>query len=207
MGMDRGASPPQGVGGIPGLGASETPVSMWRRGVFLVIVAGMLAVPVALMLRPQSVSPTAVPARGPSLTPPALPETPSRPPTDERVDALVAQGLDRARQGAVSDAALLFKKALELRPGDPETWNNLGVVLVRQGQTARGIDAFGRALRLDPTHREASRNLAVTLDGQGRSGEAVVHYRAFLRLAREDHPARDAVRRRLAEISASNEEQ
>jgi cytochrome c-type biogenesis protein CcmH/NrfG len=94
-------------------------------------------------------------------------------------------------------------KALDLRPTDGETWNSLGVVLVRQGQAARGVDAFNHALHLNPDHLEAHRNLAVTLDRQGRSGEAAAHYRAFLRLTQEDHPARDDVRRRLLDVSTA----
>ena len=94
-------------------------------------------------------------------------------------------------------------KALDLRPTDAETWNSLGVVLVHQGHTARGVDTFSRALRLSPDHLQAHRNLAVTLDRQGRSGEVAVHYRVFLRLTRPDDPARDEVRRRLPDVSAS----
>jgi Flp pilus assembly protein TadD len=129
--------------------------------------------------------------------------TVSLPPTDERFRALRGEGLEKAQQGALREAAGLFMRALDLRPTDAETWNSLGVVLVRQGQAARGVDAFNHALHLNPNHLEAHRNLAVTLDRQGRSGEAAVHYRAFLRLTQEDHPARDDVRGRLLDLSAA----
>lgn len=114
---------------------------------------------------------------------------------------LVGQGLQAAQEGALSEAGILLRKALELKPADSETWNSLGVVLVRQGETAAGMDALQQALRLDPNHPEAQRNLAVALDREGRPAEAVTHYQAFLRLSAESHPARDAVRRRLAAIS------
>ena len=127
----------------------------------------------------------------------------SPPATAERFRALQREGFEKAQQGALPEAAELFTEALDLRPTDAETWNSLGVVLVRQGHTARGVDAFRHALRLYPNHLEGHRNLAVTLDRQGRSGEAAVHYRAFLRLTRPDDPARDDVRRRLLDVSAS----
>ncbi len=116
---------------------------------------------------------------------------------------LVGQGLQAAEEGQLSEAAILLKKALELKPKEAETWNSLGVVLVRQGETAAGMDAFREALRLDPNHPEAHRNLAVALDRESRSAEAATHYQAFLRVSAENHPARDAVRRRLAAISGS----
>jgi Flp pilus assembly protein TadD len=118
---------------------------------------------------------------------------------------LVAQGLQAAEEGGLAEAARLLRKALELRPTDVDTWNSLGVVLVHQGETTGGMDAFHQALRLDPNQPEAHRNLAVTLDREGRSADAVTHYQAFLRFSPESHPARDAVRRRLAAISRPGE--
>lgn len=202
MGMDRGASRPEGVGGISALAAPETPPTKWRRRLLFVIVLAMLTVPVAVMLRSRSIAPPA--RREPVLFQASLPSVAvaSPPATEELFRSLQGEGLEKAQQGALPEATGLFTKALDLRPSDAETWNSLGVVLVRQGHTARGVDAFRHALRLHPDHLEAHRNLAVTLDRQGRSGEAAVHYRAFLRLTTQDDPARDDVRRRLLEVSA-----
>ena len=203
MGMDRGASRPEGMGGISALAAPGPAPTRWRRSLLFVIVLGMLAVPVAVMLRPGNIAPPARPE--PVLIQASLPSLAvvPAPATAERFKALQGEGLEKAQQGALPEAAGLFMKALDLRPTDAETWNSLGVVFVRQGHTARGVEAFSHALRLYPNHLEAHRNLAVTLDRQGRSGEAAVHYRAFLRLTRQDDPARDDVRRRLLDVSAS----
>lgn len=131
--------------------------------------------------------------------------TPSVPATEERFATLQSRGVKKVEQGELAAAAGLFRRALELRPNDAETWNSLGVVLVGQGEIAQGVEAFTRALHASPDHAGAHRNLAVALDRQGKP--AAPHYLAFLRLARPDDPGRPDVERRLTEISASKSEQ
>ncbi len=207
MRMDRGASRPEGVGGIPRLTISVTRSPRWRQGLLFVIVVSVLAVGVAVMLRPKNAGLIAAPAPARVASPRPAPEAAPPVTSDEGFVALLGQGRRAALEGALPESAELLKKALELKPTDAEAWNSLGVVLVRQGETARGIDAFSRALRFSPNHAEGHRNLAVALDRQGRPGEAVAHYRAFLRLTPGNHPARDDVSRRLAEVSASKAEE
>jgi len=202
-GMDRGTSRPEGVGGIPRLAVpSAAPSSGWRRGLVVGMVVVMCAAGVGLMLRSTTVAPTSIPAPAPSSTSLPAPGLPPRTDTDQQFIGLVGRGLQAAQRGALEESAAFLNEALELKPGDAEVRNSLGVVLARQGDTARGAEAFEQALRVNPSHPEAHRNLAVVLDRQGRSAEAVAHYRAFLRLAATDHAGTDAVRRRLAELSA-----
>jgi cytochrome c-type biogenesis protein CcmH/NrfG len=173
----------------------------WRRGVVLVIVVGIVVIVVtASALRPRSVPPSPAQAPAPVISPSRIPSASAR----ERFVALVDRGLQATREDALGEAAGSFRKALELKPGDADTWNALGVVLARQGETVRGVDAFEHALRFNPNHADAHRNLAVVLDRQGRSREAVAHYRSFLSLSVESHAARDEVRRRVAELAGSN---
>lgn len=169
----------------------------------MVIVVSMLIVSAALALRATQVARMPTLASPPAAIPTALPGALSKA-ADERFSALLGQGLVKAREDALPEAAELLTEAVALRPANAEAWNSLGVVLVRQGQTARGVDAFTRALRLAPNHPEAHRNLAVVLDRQGRSGAAVAHYQEFLRASPENLPARDDVRRRLEQISSGN---
>ncbi|MBI2529143.1 MAG: tetratricopeptide repeat protein [Candidatus Rokubacteria bacterium] len=116
--------------------------------------------------------------------------------------ALLTRGTEAAERGAFGEAAGLLRQATKLAPADPDAWNGLGVALVRTGEVAAGVEAFRRAVRLQPTHAEAERNLGVALDRQGKPREAADHYRVFLALSTEDHPARADVRRRLVEISS-----
>ena len=202
MGMDRGASRPEGIGGIPPLGRSVGGRSKWRRTVVLAIVVGIVIfAATATFLRPRTAAVT--PSRAPAPVAAAAPVI--RPPAiDVAFDTLVGRGLRAAQDGNLLEAAGLLEEALEIKPADDETWNSLGVILVRRGETARGVEAFRRALRLRPNLAEAHRNLAVALDREGRPDEAVTHYRAFLSLSAKDHAARDEVQRRLAEVSDSN---
>jgi Flp pilus assembly protein TadD len=171
------------------------------------MVVGMLAIPVTLVIR-HTMAPRPTPLRAPAAAAVSVPlRSPPLPSADERFATLQFRGTKKADQGEIAEAADLFRRALTLRPHDPEAWNSLGVVLVSQGDIARGIDAFTRALRANPDHPGAHRNLAVALDRQGKSAAAASHYRAFLRLARADDPGRPDVERRLTEIPASKEGQ
>jgi len=102
----------------------------------------------------------------------------------------------------MDEAAVAFRKAVEVDPTDAEAWSSLGVVLVRAGDETRGVEAFRRALRAAPRHPEAHRNLAVVFDRQGRAAEAARHYRAFLATSPADSPDRAPIMARLEEISA-----
>jgi Tfp pilus assembly protein PilF len=203
MRMDRGALRPVGVGGIPRLTASRK--TRWRRAIVLVIVVGVVVISgTTIMLRPRS-APVSIAHPSVPLAPSRLaPPRPSRPSAAERFDALMAQGRRAVEEGNPAEAAGFFRQALELRPTDAGAWNGLGVALVLHGETASGVDALRKALRFAPNHAEAHRNLAVALDRQGKSSEAVSHYRAFLGLSAESDPARDDVRRRLAEVPVAN---
>lgn len=198
-GMDRGASPPVGVGGIPGLALPEARRRKWRKAPYLVMLAAMAALAAVLSLRLQSSAPPMPPQ---PVAAPAPAPTRARPEPSPSA-ALVRHGLEAAQNGAVGEAAGLFRKALAIDERDAETWNNLGVVLARQGSWTEGLEAFRRAVRIEPRHAEAHRNLAVALDRRGRSAEAIVHYRAFLGHGAEGHPDRDRARARLDDLTGA----
>ena len=59
------------------------------------------------------------------------------------------------------DAAVaLFRKEVNVRPGDAAAHNNLGAALLLRGDVEPAIGHFEEALRLDPAHEKARRNLA-----------------------------------------------
>lgn len=206
-GMDRGASRPRGLGGIPGLAPASPGRRKWRFGGPLVILGAMAALAVGVYLRthpgaPPTLTATAPIAALPTAPPPRATPGPVETPglAEARARVLAARASEAAARGAFGEATEALKEATELTPADAEVWNSLGVALVRLGDAAAGIGALRRALALMPTHAEAERNLGVALDRQGRSGEAAEHYRAYLRLASAGDPARGEVRRRLGEI-------
>ena len=181
-------------------------------GVLLVILAAMGAIAMAVYMRPHPdtvpmetapTPPVRTPVASQQPVPPAGPAKPSvRREAEARVRALLTQGAEAVERGAFGEAAGLLRQATELAPSDSDAWNGLGVALVHLGDVTAGVAALRRAVRLKPTHAEAERNLGVVLDRQGKSGEAAAHYRAFLDLATDGHPARNDVRRRLGEIAS-----
>jgi tetratricopeptide (TPR) repeat protein len=130
--------------------------------------------------------------------PPVAPGT-----AEPSASQLVAQAQGAAAGRDWSEASRLFERALAFDPTDLEAWNGLGVTRTRAGQRPAAIEAFREALRLAPDDPETHRNLAVVLEGQGQLREAIGHYNAFLAQSGEDHPGRAAVRRRLADLTAT----
>lgn len=195
-----------GLGGIPRLGESAEPRRQWRIAGTLVILVMMGALAATLLLRPHiSTRPLARPAVPPPIA--ALVATlpvpaPSAVSARDRRAALMRTGLEAARTGEMDEAAVAFRKAVEVDPTDAEAWSSLGVVLVRSGDETRGVEAFRRALRAAPGHPEAHRNLAVVFDRQGRAAEAARHYRAFLATSPADSPDRAPIMARLEEMGA-----
>jgi Flp pilus assembly protein TadD len=120
----------------------------------------------------------------------------------DRVARLTREGTEAAQGGQMDEAAIAFRKAVDLDPTDAEAWNSLGVLLVRTGDAGKGIECFRRALRAAPGHSEAHRNLAVALDRQGRVAEATRHYRAFLSQKGAGGSERAQVLARLEELGA-----
>jgi Tfp pilus assembly protein PilF len=202
MGMDDKRLRRPGLGGIPRLGERAEPRRQWRIAGTLVILVMMGALAVTVMLRPHS--PAGSPAR--PAAPPSIPTlvaTLPAPPAvsvRDRAAALMRAGMEAARHGEMDEAAVAFRKAVDVDPTDAEAWSSLGVVLVRAGDETRGVEAFRRALRAAPGHPEAHRNLAVVFDRQGRGAEAARHYRAFLATSPTDSPERGPIMARLEEM-------
>jgi cytochrome c-type biogenesis protein CcmH/NrfG len=205
--MDREAAEPPGPAQIPHLTFPKPFTPLWHRVVLLVAVVALLSAGAAVTVRPKSAAMTTVLAATPIVPPLTTSHSQPVPADDERFSGLRTGALQAAERGELAQSAALLRKALELKPADAEAWNSLGVVLVWQGESGRGVDAFSDALSVDPNHVEAHRNLAVALDRQGRWGQAAAHYRHFLRLATDDHPARGDARRRLIEVSLSQGKQ
>lgn len=204
MGMDERRTPRPGLGGIPHLGESAEPRRQWLIVGTLVILVLMGIFATGIVLRPHPISSRSVvaPVGTATAADTAVAEIPRAPSVADRVARLVREGTEAAQGGQMDEAAIAFRKAVDLDPTDAEAWNSLGVVLVRAGDAGRGIECFRRALRVVPGHFEAHRNLAVALDRQGRVAEATRHYRAFLSQKGAGGSERAQVLARLEELGA-----
>jgi tetratricopeptide (TPR) repeat protein len=64
--------------------------------------------------------------------------------------ALMGLGNARYAEGDLAAAEASFRQAVELRPSQPEGWNNLAYALAGQGRQDEAIEAARKAVRLSP---------------------------------------------------------
>jgi Flp pilus assembly protein TadD len=74
--------------------------------------------------------------------------------------------------GHAEEAVRLLQEAVELRPADPELWNDLGLALEESGDGQAAVGAYETAIRTDPRLAEPHLNLAILLMRRGISGRA-----------------------------------
>lgn len=78
------------------------------------------------------------------------------------------------------EAAVEFRKALAVEPGDPKAWNGLGAALDALGEYPAAADAYARAIDLDPSLDYVHNNLGYSCLLRGdRAGAAVAFARAL----------------------------
>ncbi len=104
-------------------------------------------------------------------------------------DTLAKQSFD---QGQLGVATGLFKRALDLRPNDPEAHQNLASVLATQGQLDDAIALYEQALRLKPDYAGARTNLNAALAQRSAWINASSHYEAGATLLQQGKP-REAI--------------
>ena len=102
-------------------------------------------------------------------------------PSSQAVALAVEAGQLQAT-GRVSEAIELYRRALQLSPGFPAAWNNLGVAHRILGQLRDSVAACRRAVELQPTFAEAWTNLGNSWKDLGQSDAAIAAYRQALQL-------------------------
>ena len=84
-------------------------------------------------------------------------------------------GIIESNQQDFAGAIESFQHALQLKPGFPNTLNNLGNAYAAQHQLDLAERQFRSALRIDPENADANYNLGVLLMMKGASAEAIPH--------------------------------
>ncbi|SPF80959.1 tetratricopeptide repeat protein [Pseudoprimorskyibacter insulae] len=80
-------------------------------------------------------------------------------------EVLSALGAANIGLGRLNQAEKLLRRAVKAEPTWPETWNNLGVVLMETGKTAEAEQMFKRAYALDNGKSDSIRdNLRLALE-------------------------------------------
>lgn len=99
-------------------------------------------------------------------------------------------GVVKVRQGKYDVAATALRKAIELRPEDPEPYKFLGEIAERQNRPAEAIENYRRALAAEPSDREFQMKLWWTLIVHGRGREAIPELLPALQVADSFTPMR-----------------
>jgi FimV-like protein len=100
-----------------------------------------------------------------------------------------------AQNGRYKEAAVEWRKAIELNPDEAGIHLNLGVALARDGKPNEAIAEYLRALRINPDDADVYYRLGMALAEMGRHAEAIVHYRNGL-----DRKPKDASGEDLATV-------
>lgn len=74
------------------------------------------------------------------------------------VDIMSAMGSANLGLGRLGQAETLLRRAIETDEAIPQTWNNLGVVLMEKGETAEAEQIFRRAYALDNGQSDSIRD-------------------------------------------------
>jgi tetratricopeptide (TPR) repeat protein len=103
------------------------------------------------------------------------------------------------------EAAVQFRKAIEIDPESITGYVNLGATLNRLGDFKGAYEQFEKALRIDPNNNNAHFNLAVLLANENKHQAAVEHLRTVLRTDPNDLTARMFLARELAKSGSIDE--
>lgn len=111
-----------------------------------------------------------------------------RNPTSWVAQLNLGTALDEA--GETEKSLSHLQRALELKPGFPETLNSLGNALNRLGRSGEALPWLEQAVRLQPRFAAAHNTLGATLMNLGRSAEGLVALRRAVELDPQLVPAR-----------------
>jgi Tfp pilus assembly protein PilF len=101
-------------------------------------------------------------------------------PNKPRTHAILANALERNKQ--YPEAALYYKKALRLHPGNGDQIHyNLGNVLLKLNKLDEAGGQFRAAIDLNPNINVYRLNLAYVLNEQGKEREAEAEFKELLR--------------------------
>jgi tetratricopeptide (TPR) repeat protein len=95
---------------------------------------------------------------------------------------LLAKAIALHRQGLLSEAEPLYRRALAAKPSEFDALHMLGVIALQQGRNAEALDLIRRALAVRPNSVWARSNLGLVLRALKRPGEAVASFERALAL-------------------------
>ena len=112
----------------------------------------------------------------------------------ESPQAYESRGIRALDRKDWTEATALFRKGLEIAPGNPALRHRLGTALYLMGDEARAQEQFEEVVRASPDYFLAQYSLGVLLQAKGRHAEAIDHFAAAVR----SRPSYTEARLRLA---------
>jgi tetratricopeptide (TPR) repeat protein len=100
-------------------------------------------------------------------------------------------GAALAGNGKMEGAIGQYRKALEIKPDDPEIHSNLGLAFFKTGELEEAIAQYHQALEFAPENADARNYLGFALFTKGETDEAIAQYRKALENAPENAEARN----------------
>ena len=95
-------------------------------------------------------------------------------------------GLQRAFQGDLDQAANEFNKAISLDPTNPFFYYNLGLVLGMKREFQPAMDAFTQTLRIRPEHLQSHFRLGLLYEINGQYEKALEEYQRVIGLGEQE---------------------
>jgi tetratricopeptide (TPR) repeat protein len=100
----------------------------------------------------------------------------------EKINILFSRAQEFAFDSNYDAAIENYNKALELNPGNPYTYNYLGIAFQKKGEPDTAVAYFKKALEFDPGFNLAHVNIGNVFTETGRFDEAKAWYRKAIRL-------------------------
>jgi len=91
-------------------------------------------------------------------------------------DQYYGDGINFSTIGRYADAVAAYDKAVFIRPGNADAWNNRGIALENLGQYSEAVSSYDKAVTLQPGYAEAWYNRGVAFRKMGRYADAVASY-------------------------------
>ena len=100
----------------------------------------------------------------------------------ERLHTLLVEAVGLREQGRLTDAAILFQKALKLDPHNPAALQHLALLKNDLGAPDKAVALLRRSLTHTPNDPVCQNNLGNVLRSQGKTEESLRAYKAALAL-------------------------
>lgn len=126
-------------------------------------------------------------------------------PQDSEVAAKFARAVELQKQGALEEAAAVYRDVLKAKPDYAEVHANLGAVLARLGQYEESVKSYETALRFAPQFTPIWMNLGIAHYRAGQFARAVPALEKFLAAQPDNAQAQQLLGICLVEIGKEAE--